>query len=171
MNLLRSSWSGSLELGIPVTGEAHKRLAGYLRDHLRGLAEDTPKPRPSLADDAKGKAKPRATGGQTAKARSRRKARSATGRTAGSNKPKPEGMFGALDGLLKAVLGADGYCIRCRAELEAERVDAGNVLCGKCYRQWARYKNPDYVEKYCTTCGREWETSYSRPQCDDCYDE
>ena len=48
MNLLRSSWSGSLELGISVTGEAHRRLLAYLRDTVgefsEGIAETPPSP-------------------------------------------------------------------------------------------------------------------------------
>ncbi len=34
MNLLRSSWSGSLEIGVPATGAQYSQLVGYLRDHL-----------------------------------------------------------------------------------------------------------------------------------------
>ena len=170
MNLLRSSWSGSLELGVPVTGEAHKRLTGYLRDHLRGLAEDVPKAKLPTGEDTATRAKPRSTTRQTARARPKAKARRATRRAASSDESKPEGVFGALGGLLRAVLGAEGYCIRCRSELNADQVDAGNVLCDKCYRQWTRYKNPNFTEKYCTTCGSAGKTSYSRPQCADCYD-
>ena len=170
MNLLRSSWSSSLELGIPVIGEAHERLTGYLRDHLSGLAEDVPKVKLPTGEVTATRAKPRSTTRRTARARPKAKGRGATGRAASSGETKSEGVFGALGGLLKAVLGAEGYCIRCRAELDGSQVDSGNVLCGKCYRQWARYKKRDYTEKYCTTCGQDWETSYSRPQCDDCYD-
>jgi hypothetical protein len=59
-----------------------------------------------------------------------------------------------------------GFCIRCRAPLARNRE---RPLCGKCYRSWARYKNPEFTEKHCHHCGAESPTSMARALCRDCY--
>ncbi len=45
-----------------------------------------------------------------------------------------------------------GYCIRCRKELKLNYV---RPYCRDCYRIWAEYKNPNYLEKYCHECGEQ----------------
>ena len=59
-----------------------------------------------------------------------------------------------------------GICIR-----DGSRMDfnAGRPLCAKCYLEWARYKNEDYLEKYCHSCGKRTKTTYARPLCLECY--
>ncbi len=59
-----------------------------------------------------------------------------------------------------------GYCIRC-----AEVIDHNpkHPLCPSCYARWARYKDKDYSEKYCHTCGRDEEASFAKPRCYECW--
>lgn len=59
-----------------------------------------------------------------------------------------------------------GWCIRCREEIPYDRKEP---LCPKCFRNWNRFKDPDYVEKHCHRCGKEWKTSFAKPLCTSCY--
>jgi hypothetical protein len=59
-----------------------------------------------------------------------------------------------------------GYCIRC-GEMVGHDVDY--PLCDECYPEWAVYRNLEYVERFCHTCGGRSRTSYARPECSECY--
>mgnify|MGYP005687967471 FL=1 len=59
-----------------------------------------------------------------------------------------------------------GYCLRCKADIP---LNPESPYCKKCYKSWSRWKNADYAEKHCHSCGKEAETSLSRPQCLPCY--
>jgi phosphatidylserine/phosphatidylglycerophosphate/cardiolipin synthase-like enzyme len=59
-----------------------------------------------------------------------------------------------------------GACIRCHRQIG---LDPGKPLCNECYEKWAEWENPDYEEKYCHVCGRQWQTSYARPLCASCF--
>lgn len=61
-----------------------------------------------------------------------------------------------------------GFCIRCK---EGITLNPGRPYCFKCYKNWNRYKNDEYKEKYCQFCGNEHETSKLDPLCGDCYKE
>jgi hypothetical protein len=67
------------------------------------------------------------------------------------------------------LLGTAGYCIRCGDDLSEADVDAGKTMCGKDYASWARFKKPEFKEKYCTNCGEEKPTTFAKPECQDCY--
>jgi hypothetical protein len=59
-----------------------------------------------------------------------------------------------------------GFCIR-----QGERI-AFNVerpLCETCYKQWTKFGNRVYSEKYCHSCGGHVQTSYAKPVCLECY--
>jgi hypothetical protein len=143
MNLLRSSWSGSMEVGVIVTGEEHRQLVEYLTKHLKNFfSVVTP---------------PSSTGKQKSSVR----------RPAKSNGRKQSGGIGAM--IKNLITAPSGYCIRCGDLLSAKEIDSGKVLCAADYRSWAKYKNADFMENYCTTCGSEWDTSYAKPECSDCY--
>lgn len=152
MNLLRSSWSGSLELGISLRGSAHRQLASYLNEHLNAFFADE--------DSESTKSIPVPTKSNAPPSRKKR-----------ARSPKPsEKQSGGLGGFLKdLILGPAGYCIRCGDNLPQSDVDAEQVLCETDYRNWRRFENPDYQEKYCTSCGEERKTTFARPQCKDCY--
>lgn len=60
----------------------------------------------------------------------------------------------------------EAFCIR-----DGTRIafNVSKPLCDKCYPKWARYRNKEYGEKYCHSCGRPSETMFARPLCLDCY--
>lgn len=58
-----------------------------------------------------------------------------------------------------------GHCIRCA---ETIGYDPEAPLCEDCFKVWARYKNPDYEEKFCHACGDDCDTSMAAPLCEDC---
>jgi hypothetical protein len=60
-----------------------------------------------------------------------------------------------------------GHCIRCGA---STRFDTDRPLCGGCFREWARYKNPDFAERFCHSCGKERKTSVGKPLCRACWE-
>ena len=60
-----------------------------------------------------------------------------------------------------------GYCIRCGVIMS--EVKESNPFCSKDWRTWNRFKNDEYPEEFCHFCGKESETSKSRPLCIDCY--
>ena len=154
MNLLRSSWAGSLEVGISVTDSQHEQLVEYLRDHLKEF----------FTEIEASKTKPAAKKTQKIASGARRSPRQS--RVA---KPKKQesGGFGSL--IRRLILSPAGYCIRCGDELSEAEVDAGKTMCAKDYASWARFKNPDFKEKYCTNCGEEKPTTFAKPECQDCY--
>jgi phosphatidylserine/phosphatidylglycerophosphate/cardiolipin synthase-like enzyme len=59
-----------------------------------------------------------------------------------------------------------GICIRDGSKMD---FNTARPLCAKCHLEWEKYKNEDYVEKYCHSCGKRTKTTYARPLCQDCY--
>ena len=158
MNLLKSSWSGSLELGFLVDGSAHLQLVEYLRNTLRVISNV---PQPAFATPQKpSRAKPEPS----------RIDRSRPTKKMDSASTNNKGFFGSLLGAVKEILAMDAeYCIRCGEQLSEYDADVGNVLCRTDYKAWAKYKNPDYEENYCVTCGERRRTTYAKPQCESCF--
>ncbi|MBR9704227.1 hypothetical protein GOV12_02355 [Candidatus Pacearchaeota archaeon] len=62
--------------------------------------------------------------------------------------------------------GGNGHCIRCDAKIKA---DIKSPLCLKCYKNWNKYKDKDFEEKYCLICGQENKGSMNKPVCINCY--
>lgn len=58
-----------------------------------------------------------------------------------------------------------GFCIRCKRRIPYN-LDA--PYCPTHFKVWARWKDSDYEEKFCHTCGRPAPTSKARPQCSSC---
>jgi phosphatidylserine/phosphatidylglycerophosphate/cardiolipin synthase-like enzyme len=58
-----------------------------------------------------------------------------------------------------------GYCIRCLKELKTNPL---KPLCPNCYKQWSKYGNKLYAEKYCHRCGSETQSSLENPICKSC---
>ena len=154
MNLLKSSWANSLELGVTVTGEAHQQLATYLNETIFPWSQAVPQ--------ASTKAKP-----------PNRAKKKQTARTTKSSPPpqkESKGFFGSVLSVVKDVLELEeGFCIRCGEKLSDAEFDAGKTMCRKDYVAWAKFKNPAFTEKYCTTCGKSKKTSFARPQCSGCF--
>lgn len=158
MNLLKSSWSGSLELGFVVEGDAHQQLISYLRETLRVV---------TAAKETETKKKP--------KAKSTRK-RPTTKPAKRPRAPKPKepepkkGFFGTVFDVVRDILVEDeGYCIRCGELLSDAEFNDGKTMCRKDYLSWAKFRRPNFPEKFCTTCGNPRETTFAKPQCRYCY--
>jgi hypothetical protein len=58
-----------------------------------------------------------------------------------------------------------GFCIRTR---EAIPFNPSKPLTREAYYVWAEFSNPDYTERYCHSCGKEWRTSVRDPLCNQC---
>lgn len=61
----------------------------------------------------------------------------------------------------------EGHCIRCD---ETIPLDRDHPYCASCYKSWVKYKNPDYEEKYCHSCGKKKETTMAKPLCRPCWE-
>ncbi len=61
---------------------------------------------------------------------------------------------------------AGGFCIRCAEEIPR---DLAKPYCADDYQKWAEYKNPDYKDKCCHSCGKKYAATMRRPVCRDCY--
>ena len=66
-----------------------------------------------------------------------------------------------------------GFCIRCKTEISAKPMEP---YCKRlepyrkgCYTIWNRFKNKDFKEKHCHTCGKEHEATMKKPVCLDCF--
>lgn len=64
----------------------------------------------------------------------------------------------------KKVPAATAHCIRCNTLIP---FSMDRPLCDNHYKSWERYKNGDYEEKFCHSCGKERETSVNNPMCSD----
>lgn len=71
---------------------------------------------------------------------------------------KPEGS--------KDLIPTVGFCIRCKKDI---RPNSEMPYCGECYSSWVKYKNPQYEEKHCHTCGRVNKSTMVKPVCYDCF--
>lgn len=67
---------------------------------------------------------------------------------------------------LGAIFSHEGFCIRCKTELN---LNPSYPFCPECYASWAKWGNPDFEEKYCHCCGNNKKTSMNRPLCIDCF--
>lgn len=156
MNLLTSSWANSLELGVTVSGAAHQQLTDYLNKTIFPWAKSEP--------IASVNARPNA---HKPKSSSPRPPRTVT------VPPKQnKGFFGSVFEAVKGAIAFDeGFCIRCGESLSDAEVASGKTMCRKDYVAWAKFKNPNFVEKYCAVCGKKSKTSFAKPECKTCFAE
>lgn len=59
-----------------------------------------------------------------------------------------------------------GYCIRCEDRISH---NPSSPYCSNCYNSWSYWKNFDYEENVCHTCGQYETTTMSKPQCYSCF--
>lgn len=59
-----------------------------------------------------------------------------------------------------------GACIRCG---KGKTYDLDAPYCLDCFRVWNEYKNSDFQEHYCHSCGNPTPTTKDRPLCYSCY--
>ena len=57
---------------------------------------------------------------------------------------------------------SNGACIRCGDAID---LNPEKPLCDEHYKKWAKYKDPDYPEKFCHSCGKSAEVTYANPLC------
>lgn len=62
--------------------------------------------------------------------------------------------------------GEKGFCIRCKKEIA---LNPSAPYCIECYKNWKKYENYSYQEKYCHSCGKENVSTIKKPVCLDCY--
>ncbi len=60
----------------------------------------------------------------------------------------------------------NGFCIRCKKEIA---LNPSAPYCIECYKNWKKYENPTYQEKYCHICGKDNASMMNKPVCYDCY--
>ena len=77
-----------------------------------------------------------------------------------SEVPKP-----AID-LANVEKPEDGFCIRCKTTILANPIQP---YCKGCFGSWNRFKNPNYEENRCHTCGIVMTTTKNKPVCLSCY--
>ena len=156
MKLLESSSKNSMEICISIDDEkAQKDVRGYVKSLLRNakLAAKG-KMTSAVPVDSRSKTRKRQT---VSEGRSKYKASAA----------KPS-FGGLLKDLVAVVTNDSGQCIRCK---DSVSYDTDRPLCDACFKLWKRYENWDYKEKYCHSCGVDWDTSYAQPRCRPCYDQ
>jgi len=66
----------------------------------------------------------------------------------------------------KNKINESGHCIRCNSSL---KTDINHPFCKTCFNEWNKYKNPNYIEKYCHFCGESNKVTFEKPICYNCY--
>ncbi len=79
---------------------------------------------------------------------------------------RSEPRRGSVSGQSHTTLPETGFCLRCGTKIPCA---PKRPYCDTHYRSWARYKNEDYEEKHCHTCGAEHSSSMAKPVCLSCY--
>ncbi|MDO8751632.1 MAG: phospholipase D family protein [Dehalococcoidia bacterium] len=59
-----------------------------------------------------------------------------------------------------------GFCVRCHTEL---KLNPMVPYCPNCYKEWRKFKNDEYEEKFCHICGKPNKSTLVKPSCYDCY--
>jgi phosphatidylserine/phosphatidylglycerophosphate/cardiolipin synthase-like enzyme len=97
--------------------------------------------------------------------------------TAKSTTIQPPSMGSMVSGLIKTTVtqslqqaarhvSQSGVCIRCGEKIP---YNPDRPFCATDYQSWAKWKNDDFQEKYCHSCGKPTKTSFKRPECASCY--
>ncbi len=62
-----------------------------------------------------------------------------------------------------------GYCVRCQKSIS---FNLKRPLCDDCHPTWDKFKDRDYPEKFCLSCGQQRKNiSYAKPRCRRCWRE
>lgn len=143
LNLYESS-EGNSEMGVRLdAADDRAAFADATREIASVFTHATPVPFSSGG------------GAKTSKARGKPSRKSKVGRvfTAGRKaKTTPE----------------QGHCIRCGTGTD---YNPKKPYCGRCFRQWLRFKNPTYADDRCHGCGAQDENAFTleKPECYACY--
>jgi hypothetical protein len=83
---------------------------------------------------------------------------------------KKKSFFGLFTKYGNAVVEVEekrnGYCLRYGTRIQYNPAHPYSI---EAYHSWNQYKNFDYIEKYCHSCGCQYKTTMCRPLCNDCY--
>ena len=139
MNLYEFSMRNNDEMGILVSREHDEEMHGAIREEVDRIERGSQDARLSVLMAEHDKRPPTPKASQ--------KATGTRGRTTAT---APE----------------VGFCIRCKTEIPAKPMQP---YCKRCFASWNRYKNEDYEEKHCHTCGRDHEATMKKPACLDCF--
>lgn len=60
----------------------------------------------------------------------------------------------------------NGFCIRCNGKIA---VQLSQPYCEPHYVSWNQFKNRNFPENYCHSCGSRHSTSLAKPKCRSCY--
>ena len=60
----------------------------------------------------------------------------------------------------------NAFCIRCNENI---KLDINNPYCRNCLREWERFGNIHYLERFCHYCGENEETSSHKPMDLECF--
>ena len=147
MNLYEYSQRNNDEMGIVVSREKDEELYSKIYEAVKGILDGSEEIRVTVS-------RVETTGKSGDSTRTEEKAR----------EPRPPREP-------RATLSAPekGFCIRCGDGIPINPDQPVQPYCGRCYASWNRYKNEEYEEKHCHTCGIEHVTSMSKPLCLDCY--
>jgi hypothetical protein len=69
-------------------------------------------------------------------------------------------IFGTTEGRKQ------GHCIKCGIDIPFN-VEA--PYCARCYKTWKKYKNEEYPQEICHSCGQAANTSMKHPLCSSCF--
>ena len=61
---------------------------------------------------------------------------------------------------------SNGRCIRCGTTIP---LNPERPYCLDHFRIWEQYRNPNFEEKFCHSCGKPGKASMAKPVCPDCY--
>lgn len=185
MNLYEYSARNNREMGVLATADedlyrsARQEVEGIARQ-AEGLSSPGGGDRAEQTDDTQGRS---STVGQST-------ATSQGERAGGVEQETPSGDGSGIESALSVLFGGGGgketqaesrapvekgFCIRCQEHIG---YDPERPFCRRCYRKWAEWEDPEYVENYCHRCGREaaevrtsGALSMERPECLSCYRE
>lgn len=60
----------------------------------------------------------------------------------------------------------NGYCIRCHTKI---LFDIDKPYCYECFQVWKQFENPNYIDKYCHECGKDYNSILLKYLCEECY--
>lgn len=146
MNLYEYSQQNNYEMGILVSKENDSELYRSIKEGADRILDS------SKEEEFKFRVT-RVDGGDLSREQSDNPARSESKRESATAQRQ-------------TLLPETGFCLRCGTEIPCV---LKRPYCDTHYRSWARYKNEDYEEKRCHTCGAEHSSSMAKPVCLACY--
>ncbi len=153
MNLTRGEYS--LEVGVQVDEPGATELRNYAKQRLMGLGT---------------KFDPATAAAQTPPIREHREPREPSRESPTRDRVirTRDSVMGKIKGTITTIRAnvVGGKCVRCNAPIS---FNTARPLCEEHFKEWDRFKNPNYVERYCHKCGRDWQTTFAKPLCIHCF--